>query len=572
MADLSRLQADLPTMIVGSTSTGSPTTPIAADTNGNMLVKDFADGTLAGTLPTVAGLAGGSVTTAAPAYSTSTINALSLTTAGLLRVDGSGVTQPVSGVITQTFSDVIPATQSITTLDVSTATLIGANGQAFFFGTPTAGSAATFSLSSINTVTIQATLLGAGGTMVIEVSMDGTTWIRPSVYQPFTQAYSNGFTAPFLAVVNTAGMSQIRVRGTVSWSGTATILVHESLNQTPDRAPLNGAQGVGTIAALNAAVAIAGGSAITWSLSGTWVGTVQTQAQGGDGQWWSVASLSNQSGLITNGTSINGVLEMNGAGWTQVRLVATAWTSGTATVTWNVTEGEHVIIPYSSNGANFNTYTVLTDTTQTPLGTTAASTAATAAQTAQVVALSPNSPIPTGTNNIGSITNITGTISLATGAATSANQTTEITSLQLIDNPIGSAAGGTAGTASYDVGGIFNTTQPTLTSGQQASLQLSATAELLTADIINVSSQYRAQSVTTTAAQALGGGAVLANRKFIQITPTNGTIFYGTSNAVTTTTGSPLFSNQTLTMSFGANVQLWVIAAGTVDTRVLEGS
>lgn len=95
---------------------------------------------------------------------------------------------------------------------------------------------------------------------------------------------------------------------------------------------------------------------------------------------------------------------------------------------------------------------------------------------------------------------------------------------------------------------------------------------LFTADIINTGSQYRAQSVTTTAAQALGAASALTNRKFIQITPTNGTIYYGTSSAVTTTTGTPLFANQTLTCSFTTVVQLWVIAAATVDSRVLEGA
>lgn len=42
----------------------------------------------------------GSVTTAAPTYTTGNINPLSLTTAGALRIDGSGTTQPVSGTVT----------------------------------------------------------------------------------------------------------------------------------------------------------------------------------------------------------------------------------------------------------------------------------------------------------------------------------------------------------------------------------------------------------------------------------------------------------------------------------------
>lgn len=43
---------------------------------------------------------GGSVTTAAPTYTTGQMDPLSLTTAGALRVDGSGVTQPISGTVT----------------------------------------------------------------------------------------------------------------------------------------------------------------------------------------------------------------------------------------------------------------------------------------------------------------------------------------------------------------------------------------------------------------------------------------------------------------------------------------
>lgn len=95
---------------------------------------------------------------------------------------------------------------------------------------------------------------------------------------------------------------------------------------------------------------------------------------------------------------------------------------------------------------------------------------------------------------------------------------------------------------------------------------------LFVADIINTGSQFRAQSVTTTAAEALGAASILTNRKYIQVTPTNGTVYYGTSNAVTTTTGTPLFMNQTLSISLSAAVHLWVISAGTVDLRVLEGS
>lgn len=77
------------------------------------------------------------------------------------------------------------------------------------------------------------------------------------------------------------------------------------------------------------------------------------------------------------------------------------------------------------------------------------------------------------------INNITGTVSLPTGAATAANQATEITSLQLIDNAVGSVGAGTAGTNSWLIGGVFNTALPTLTNGQQAAIQLDSSGRLI---------------------------------------------------------------------------------------------
>jgi hypothetical protein len=90
----------------------------------------------------------------------------------------------------------------------------------------------------------------------------------------------------------------------------------------------------------------------------------------------------------------------------------------------------------------------------------AASTAASATDTALVVAMSPNTPLPAGTNAIGSVTQ--GTTPWVTK-----------------DQADGSANGGAAGAFSILSGGIYNATPPTLTTGQQASLQLSSSGVLL---------------------------------------------------------------------------------------------
>lgn len=148
------------------------------------------------------------------------------TAAAPVRTDPTGTTtQPVS------YVDVAPATQNITAQDTSTSTFVGANSQNFYTGTPTAGSAASFALSSIRSVNIQASLLGGGGTMVVEVSTDGGVfWFRPSTFQIGTQNYANSFGSPFAVLVNVAGMTNVRVRAISVWTGTATIAVKESAN------------------------------------------------------------------------------------------------------------------------------------------------------------------------------------------------------------------------------------------------------------------------------------------------------------------------------------------------------
>lgn len=96
-----------------------------------------------------------------------------------------------------------------------------------------------------------------------------------------------------------------------------------------------------------------------------------------------------------------------------------------------VVDGSGNVQP-SGDVASRGIFTKLTDGTNTTT-VKAASTAAQAADPSAVVALSPNSPVPAGSNNIGSITNITGTVSLPTGASTSANQTNGSQKTQVVD-------------------------------------------------------------------------------------------------------------------------------------------
>ena len=198
--------------------------------------------------------------------------------------------------------------------------------------------------------------------------------------------------------------------------------------------------------------------------------------------------------------------------------------------------------------------------------------------------------LPAGANNIGSITNITGTVSLPTGAATLAAQ----------NAVIGSATGGTAATSSELTGGVYNTTLPTLTNGQQAGVQVdvngrqivvgAGTAGTASGGVVtvqgvsggtvlpvNVTSQTLpstplvGQTTSTGTAVAIGSGA-LTQGVIIQALATNaGNVYIGASG-VTTSTGFQLQPGQATSTAVSNLSGVYVIAATSGDGVCYIGS
>ena len=101
---------------------------------------------------------------------------------------------------------------------------------------------------------------------------------------------------------------------------------------------------------------------------------------------------------------------------------------------------------------------------------------------------------------------------------------------------------------------------------------VTANNDLHVQDSINTSMVNGAISVTTTASEAKVGSSRLVARKAILITPTNGVVYFGSSAAVTTSTGTPIFKNQSYSLAATDNVPVYLIAASTVDVRIVEGS
>lgn len=269
----------------------------------------------------------------------------------------------------------------------------------------------------------------------------------------------------------------------------------------------------GTIAALNGFVAInsQGRASVIITVTGTWVANLVFE--GFDGTNWIVtAGLTQPAGGITEALSSNGTVLINSGGYAQIRIIATAYTSGTANIFMNAGIGPSLIEVYNDSG--------------NPLITKA--------------------QVEDGVGN----------------AITS----TTINSKQRLDVDLASE-------------GIDNTSVPFATqligaedpTGKLQNLISVPSGELFVRDVLNVSVQNRAQSVTTSAAEALGGATILVNRKMLQITPTNGTIYYG-ATGVTTVTGTPIFPNNTLFLDVTDNVHIFVIAAATTDARIIEYS
>lgn len=92
--------------------------------------------------------------------------------------------------------------------------------------------------------------------------------------------------------------------------------------------------------------------------------------------------------------------------------------------------------------------------------------------------------------------------------------------------------------------------------------------ELQISDISNNGGVHGAITVGTSAVQAMVGGSPLANRKTLTVfNNSNADIYFGYSNTVTTSTGTPIFKNQFAEFDAGPSTNIWLIA-GTAGNNI----
>lgn len=117
----------------------------------------------------------------------------------------------------------------------------------------------------------------------------------------------------------------------------------ESLTTTTNPLPVTQPDGTatGTIAAAAASVGLAlnGDGGVAVQISGTWVGTLQFEGTIDGVTWYPVNAVRAGSSNVPQTTTVNGLHRMTPAGLAQVRVTATAWTSGTATINIRASAG-----------------------------------------------------------------------------------------------------------------------------------------------------------------------------------------------------------------------------------------
>lgn len=309
-------------------------------------------------------MVGGSVTTAAPTYTTGQISPLSLSTAGALRVDGSGVTQPVSGTVTAN-QGVAPWSQNVTQfggVNISTGT--GASGTGIPRVTVSndsnilATQSGTWTVQPGNTAntTPWLTTINQGGnsatvTASNALKVDGSAVIQPvSGTVTANIGTTNGLA---LDATLTGGAQTTRI---TDGTNTATVKAASTAAAATDKAlvvavspnniiPIStvGVPDVtssGALGALNAAVTLAltGESSAGFQLSaGTLIGTIIPEVSTDGGTTWVSAYFLNTGNNIQGSSAIFPISNpavtasiIGMAGASHVRVRVSAFTSGTA--------------------------------------------------------------------------------------------------------------------------------------------------------------------------------------------------------------------------------------------------
>lgn len=145
--------------------------------------------------------------------------------------------------------------------------------------------------------------------------------------------------------------------------GAAEVEIVQSATQNRLAISANGALpphsdvvGTGTIAALNGNVAVLtnGCGSVTFNITGTWVATLSFQATTDGTNWFAVYGTIAGTDSTTELIATNNPVTISCGGFAQVRLIATAYTSGTANIAWDAGTSINQSLVFSPVASSFN--------------------------------------------------------------------------------------------------------------------------------------------------------------------------------------------------------------------------
>lgn len=102
----------------------------------------------------------------------------------------------------------------------------------------------------------------------------------------------------------------------------------------------------------------------------------------------------------------------------------------------------------------------------------------------------------------------------------------------------------------------------------------SLNGDLQTSDISNFGGLEGALTIGTSVSEAKVGASSLSNRKTLTIfNNSNNTIYWGYTNSVTSSSGTPLYKNQFISWDIGPNTHVYLIATSTGNNvRITENA
>jgi len=205
------------TQIGGSVTTAAPTyttgnlNALSLTTLGGLRIDGvYASGTANATAADLMAN-GGYVTTAAPTYTTGQLSALSLTTAGALRIDGSGTTQPVSGTVTanQGTSPWVTSVSGTVAVTQSTSPWIVAGGGTA--GTPASGVVTVQGISGMTALQVVTNKATTSSVTSVASSATNVTLLSANPNRLFASIYNSSSKTVYIKLGTTASSSSFSI-------------------------------------------------------------------------------------------------------------------------------------------------------------------------------------------------------------------------------------------------------------------------------------------------------------------------------------------------------------------------